>query len=118
MPHGAAERENTMTMSNEQFFAARDAAPGIAERAAREIVCVTRSRLPTGGYRYRAVMPDGTSQLIRAKSTTSYTAAHLHSEMVCTGKTGLGSVISFGQKPTSPSLHIKSFAIVDATEAN
>jgi len=66
----------------------------------------------SGGFRYEAVMSDGSRQVVRAKATRRYSLAHVHNGVACTGKTGLGAVTNFGAKPTYPSFFRQSFPIV------
>lgn len=81
-----------------------------------DIVSVRRTSLPKGGWKYEAVMADGTVQLIRAKATRCYLLAHLHSNLVCSGKRGLGAVISFGQRASTYAPLARTFAIDDAND--
>jgi hypothetical protein len=68
------------------------------------------------GFRYTATMSDGSEQVIRAKATTLYPMAHLHSSNVNTGKAaGLPSTVSFGKKPANADTLVKSYKIVDRT---
>lgn len=63
------------------------------------------------GYRYTAVMKDGRREVIRALATREYALAHLHSGMACSGKTGLGAIFNFGQKPVYPEELLKTYEI-------
>lgn len=86
------------------------AAPALAVSLLESIARVERRTIPQG-YQLVAVMNDGTERVIRWTATRPYEAAHLHASMVCTGKTGLGSVFSFGQKPSANAPCLKTYAI-------
>lgn len=93
---------------NEQTAAANKAN---AARAVAQIdrVIVTAVK---GGWRYEAAMKDGSREMIRKLATREYALAHLHDCLVCSGKTGLGAIVNFGQKPTDHDSHVKTYAIV------
>lgn len=80
------------------------------ETACIDIVAVHRIALPKG-WRFEAEMADGSRQVIRAKATRAYDLAHLHSGRVCTGKSGLGAVVCFGQKPSTYAPLVRTFRV-------
>ena len=86
------------------------ASPAVAAAALENIASVNVEALKKG-WKYTATMHDGTTSVIRACSTRLYHAAHLHADMVCTGKQGLGAVVSFGMKPCPYVKALRSYTI-------
>lgn len=100
-----------MSYDHNAFQTARDNAPALAAAAAQTIVRIERWDLKKG-YRFTAVMQDGSTVVVRQQATRAYAAAHLHSAMVATGKSGLSACFSFGQKPADPDRLLRTFAVV------
>jgi hypothetical protein len=103
--------EKTMSSYNDNFKARVESVPELAAFAHEQIRKVEMIRLPKGFFRYLAVMASGARLEIRAKATRYYPLAHLHNQMVCTGKQGLGMVFSFGQKPAFPEALLRTYVV-------
>lgn len=99
-----------MNNSSSRYYQMLEEAPQVAKEALASIASIRALKLKNG-WRYVAIHQDGSQEIIRANSTRLYGAAHLHRKLVCSGKTGLGSVFSFGQKATQPDLLMKSYPI-------
>lgn len=78
-----------------------------------EVTKVTRQELPSGKFRYTAVLPDGSTEILLKASRREYTKAHQHTGKVKsgTGSMKLGSFFSFGKTPSSPWSHKCTFEI-------
>jgi hypothetical protein len=68
----------------------------LGRAAALELATFRAEALPKGGWRYIATATDGTEYVVRAKATRLYPLAHVWGVTACTGKRGLGAVITFG----------------------
>ena len=53
------------------------------------------------GYRYTALLADGSKVIVRGHATRLYEKAFLYDHFVATGKVGLASAFSFGKNPTT-----------------
>lgn len=83
------------------FIEMCNSAPALAERAHAEIERVVAVSLGSKGFRYEAVKRDGSREVIR-KSANWYGFATLYPGAANSGKSGLGAVFKFGQKPGQP----------------
>lgn len=67
-----------------------------------KVLGVYTYQLPSGGWRYMAVMEDGTEQVVRKQATRRYPTAFMYSVPVTSGnKQGLALYFTFGKNPSS-----------------
>jgi hypothetical protein len=74
-----------------------DIGPAVADLgrvAAAELVSI-RAEALRKGWRYVATDADGTEFVVRQQATRLYGFAHVWSAAACTGKGGLGTVVTF-----------------------